>query len=59
MAGMPKVHFERGYAMTGFNNFALFTVRPSLDNSHTGVLVELHWSNGADGELSKRRVLFK
>ncbi|MDD0973771.1 alkaline phosphatase D family protein [Pseudomonas fontis] len=59
MSGMPKVHYERWYAMAGWKNFALLCVRPSLDGTQTEVLVELHWPNGDDGEVTKRRVLLK
>lgn len=59
LTGMPKVRFERWYAMAGAKNFALFSVRPSLDGNQTEVLVELHWPAGQDGEVTKRRVVLK
>ncbi|MNG09699.1 hypothetical protein D3C84_931270 [compost metagenome] len=59
MPGIANMVCERWYAMAGSKNFALLSVRPSLDGKQTEVLVELHWPSGEDGELTKRRVLLK
>lgn len=59
MPGLTDIICERWYAMAGSKNFAMLSVRPSLDGSQTEVLVELHWPSGEDGELTKRRVLLK
>ncbi|QBF26920.1 alkaline phosphatase family protein [Pseudomonas tructae] len=59
MPGLANMLCERWYAMAGSKNFALLSVRPSLDGTQTEVLVELHWPSGEDGELTKRRVVLR